>query len=235
MQRMALGFLSLTLSIGGCADLVGAAELMPNDDVALAAQEGSTELDGGGSAPAPRMPAAAMDGARYAANGTLIRPDDYREWNYLSSGLGMTYGPNAPQPGAPRFFDNVFVNRESYKHFMATGTWLEKTTLVLEVRRSQKSVSIDGFGDSQGDVVALEVEVKDTARFPNGGWGFFDFGGESGLKQAQPFSASAACYSCHREHTAVDNTFVQFYPTLMRVAERLGTVRTTFDPNRKIK
>lgn len=234
MQRMALSIVSLALSIGGCADAGDAAELMASDEVALAAQERSAE-EGGATAPAPQVKGEATDGARYAANGRLMRPDDYREWIYLSSGLGMTYGPNAPQPGAPRFFDNVFVNRESYKHFLATGTWLEKTTLVLEVRRSRKSASIDGFGDSQGDVVAIEVEIKDSARFPNGGWGFFDFGGESGLKEATPFPATAACYSCHREHTAVDNTFVQFYPTLMRVAERMGTVRSTFDPNRKIR
>jgi cytochrome c553 len=37
--------------------------------------------------------------------------------------------------------------------------------------------------------------------------------------------ATAACYSCHAEHGAVDNTFVQFYPTLLDVAKEKGTLR----------
>ena len=34
---------------------------------------------------------------RYTADGQLILPSDYREWVFLSSGLGMTYNPpNTP-------------------------------------------------------------------------------------------------------------------------------------------
>ena len=39
-----------------------------------------------GQTPAPAGP-------QYAADNTLVRPADYREWVYLTSGLGMTYGP----------------------------------------------------------------------------------------------------------------------------------------------
>jgi hypothetical protein len=47
---------------------------------------------------------------RFTADGQLMRPDNYREWIYLSSGLGMTYGPidSAAAPSSERF-DNVFV------------------------------------------------------------------------------------------------------------------------------
>jgi hypothetical protein len=31
----------------------------------------------------------------------LTLPADFREWVFLSAGLGMTYGPNAPAPGQP--------------------------------------------------------------------------------------------------------------------------------------
>jgi len=34
-------------------------------------------------------------------------------------------------------FDNVFVNPASYKAFVETGTWPDKTTLVLEVRGAE--------------------------------------------------------------------------------------------------
>jgi len=33
------------------------------------------------------------------------------------------------------------------------------------------------------------------------------------------------CYACHTDNGAVDNTFVQFYPTLLEVATKMGTVK----------
>jgi len=36
---------------------------------------------------------------------------------------------------------------------------------------------------------------------------------------------SAECYSCHAQNGAVDNTFVQFYPTLIDVAKKHGTFK----------
>jgi len=69
----------------------------------------------------PTAQPTASDGPRYASGGKLLLPPDYREWAYLTSGLGMTYGPAQPAAGRPANFDNVFVNRESYRQFMATG------------------------------------------------------------------------------------------------------------------
>lgn len=70
------------------------------------------------------------DGPRYNAARELIRPADYREWVYVTSGLGMTYGP-AGGNGAPAMFDNVFVNRDSYRAFLKTGRWPDKTMFML--------------------------------------------------------------------------------------------------------
>lgn len=175
------------------------------------------------------------DGAKFSASGALQRPLDYREWVFLSSGLGMTYGPTQPGAGQPRFFDNVFVNRKSYTAFMGTGRWPERTQFILEIRQSEDKASINNGGQTQGaQVRAIESAVKDTARFP-GGWGYFDFGPGDALKaEVAALPQTARCYACHRDHTAVDNTFVQFYPTLMDVARRLGTVKPTYDPQRKV-
>jgi hypothetical protein len=168
-----------------------------------------------GQAPAPAP--------QYTADGRLIFPKDYRQWVFLSSGLGMTYGPagNTDGAGNPRF-DNVFVNPAAYKSFLETGTWPDKTVFILEVRRSDSKVSINSGGRVQGALVAVEAGVKDVARFP-GGWAFFDF---SDTFQAKAIPATANCYSCHREHGAVDNTFVQFYPTLYEVAKKKGTLKS---------
>ena len=183
----------------------------------------------GRSSPAAQTPAPA--GPQYAADGTLVRPADYREWVYVSSGIGMTYGP--AQSAAPSGnFDNVLVNRASYTQFMNTGRWPDKTIFVLEIRSAEDDASINNGGYTQGALRAIEAEVKDS-RFA-GGWAYFGFGGPPDLAAtASPLPATASCYTCHKANTAVEQTFVQFYPTLMEVARRMGTVRPDYDPARK--
>jgi hypothetical protein len=86
------------------------------------------------------------------------------------------------------------------------------------VRSSQSKASINKDGRFQSDVVAIEAEVKD-----GGKWKFYGFG--TGNPTAKQIPATATCYSCHGQHGAVDNTFVQFYPTLLSVAKAKGTLK----------
>ncbi|HZP18006.1 MAG TPA: cytochrome P460 family protein, partial [Terriglobales bacterium] len=146
-------------------------------------------------------------------------PGNYREWVYLSTGMDMSYSP-AAQGMDHHMFDNVFVNPEAYRSFLETGTWPDKTMLVLEVRMGQGKGSINQRGNFQTDVMGLEVHVKDEARFP-GKWAFFGFDDN---KTASMVPAGAECYSCHQAHGAVDTTFVQFYPTLLPIAKSKGTL-----------
>jgi Cytochrome P460 len=176
----------------------------------------------GGTASTPQT-----DAPRYVNGSNLVRPPDYREWVFLSSGLGMTYGPTA-RSDRPPAFDNVFVNPTSYREFMKTGRWPDKTTFVLEVRASTSEESINKAGRFQSQLVNLEAEVKDS-RFPDG-WAFFMFGGgQNPLRDsAEPLKADAECVECHTKNTAVERTFVQFYPTLLDVARRMKTVKPGF-------
>ena len=157
---------------------------------------------------------------RYAPDGQLVLPGDYREWIFLSSGLGMTY---APMPGMAPSFTNVFVNPAAYRSFVSTGKWPDKTMLVLEVRASASKGSINQGGSYQSDVLGIESEVKDQAKFPGNGWAFFGFGKSNTGKL---LARSEDCYACHAEHAAVDNTFVQFYPALLEIAKQKGTLIT---------
>ena len=161
---------------------------------------------------------------KFTNDGKLVRPEGYREWIFVTSGLGMTYGarPSTSEQQDPRF-DNVFVSRAAYESFLKNGIWPDKTVLVLEIRASRSKESINRGGHFQGDVDALEVEVKDSSRF-KGKWAFFDFGQDAPSVASLP--TTAACYSCHAHNGAVDNTFVQFYPTLLQVAKQKGTVRS---------
>jgi hypothetical protein len=152
-------------------------------------------------------------------------PTDYREWIFLSSGLGMTYGPIADSNGNREpMFDNVFVAPAAYRAFVATGKWPEKTMFVLEARSSISKGSINNGGHYQSARMAFEIEVKDTTRFPGSGWAFFSTEG----KAAKMFPRTASCYACHSANGAVDNTFVQFYPTLLPIAKEKGTLTAAY-------
>jgi hypothetical protein len=156
---------------------------------------------------------------QYTSDAQLKFPEHYREWIYLTTGFDMSYDP-ASRTGDHHMFDNVFVNPEAYNAFVKTGTWPDKTTLVIEPRGAQGKGSINQNGNYQGGRMGLEVHVKDEKRFP-GKWAFFSFG-ES--QTAKMIPTAADCYRCHAAHAAVDTTFVQFYPTLLPIATRKGTL-----------
>ena len=174
-------------------------------------------------APANQGNAAPANVPQYTADGRMKFPENYREWVYLTSGLDMSY--RADMQMGHSMFDNVFVNPEAYKYFVANGTWPDKTMLVLEVRRAETKSAINKAGKYQTtELMGQEVHVKDESRFP-GKWAFFGFDGKP---TAQAFPAEMDCYSCHAQHTAVDNTFVQFYPTLIDIAKKKGTLSPAY-------
>jgi hypothetical protein len=162
---------------------------------------------------------------QYTGDAQLKLPENYREWIYLTSGFDMSYS-KAAMTGMQdhHTFDNVFVNPVAYKAFQKTGTWPDKTMLVLEVRGAEGRGSINQKGNYQREIMGLEVHVKDQARFP-GQWAFFGFDDD---KPAKMTPTSADCYTCHAAHGAVDTTFVQFYPTLLPIAKSKGTLAAAY-------
>jgi Cytochrome P460 len=159
----------------------------------------------------------------YTSDGGLKFPEHYREWVYLSTGFDMSYRP-AMQRGH-HMFDNVFVDPESYRVFLKTATWPDRTMLVLEVRGARGRGSINRTGNYQGgEIMSLEVHLKDEMRFPNR-WVFFAFD-DTPIGKLVP--GAAECYSCHAAHGAVDTTFVQFYPTLLPLATSKGTLSRSY-------
>jgi hypothetical protein len=166
----------------------------------------------------------AGDGPQFNASGQLTLPKDYRQWIFLSSGLGMTYGPAANADPANPLFDNVFVNPSSYRAFIETGHWPDKTMFVLEIRSATGQGSINNAGHYQNELRAIEAEVKDEARFPQK-WAYFGFGGK---ETATALPANSTCNTCHGQNAAVENTFVQFYPTLLDLASKKGTLNSAY-------
>jgi cytochrome P460 len=161
----------------------------------------------------------------YTSDGKLVKPVDYREWVAIGTGLNMSYGPLRDERSSRPPFTNVFVNPSSYRSFLKTGAWPDRTVFVLEVRSSVavNNSTTGNNGYFQGEILGIEAEVKDEKRFP-GKWAFFNLGKSS--ESGEQIPTGASCYSCHAKNAAVENTFVQFYPVLRDVAKEKGTLKT---------
>jgi hypothetical protein len=178
-----------------------------------------------GSAPRSMLaqgPSAGSDLPVFTKDGKLEFPANYREWIYLTTGLNMSYRKMGGMDHD--MFDSVFVNPSAYKAFLETGTWPDQTMLVLELRGAGSKASINKSGHFQnGDVMGREVHLKDK-RVP-GGWAFYGF---DEAKPTTPFPHEMDCYGCHEQHGAVDTTFVQFYPTLLPIAQHKDTLSAAY-------
>ena len=163
-------------------------------------------------------PAPPADLPQYTNGDELVRPQDYREWVFISSGFRLS---NNPSPAEGATFTNVFVNPPAYKQFLTTGNWPDKTVLVEEKRTSSNKGSLNKTSQFQTELVGISVKVKDAARFPDK-WAYFSFDASAQTAHANP---KAACWQCHHDQAAVDSTYVQFYPTLKPVAQKFGTFR----------
>ncbi len=161
-------------------------------------------------------PEQSSDKPQYTPDGKLIAPTNYRDWIFLSAGLGMNY---SAQPGEHDMFTNVFVPQWAYKEFVNSGKWPDKTMFVVEERGAQSRGSINKHGNFQTDLMGGAVEVKDSSR-PDL-WTYYAFN-DTTPAEANP---KAACWSCHDAHAAVEHSFVQFYPTLKPIAQKFGTYK----------
>ncbi len=160
---------------------------------------------------------------QFTADGKLVRPEGYRRWVYASSGYGMSYSQKADDSMV--MFTNVFVNPSSYDYYLAHGNWPDKTVFVLELYGSTSQGSINKHGSYQTDFMGLDVEVKDEKRFADK-WAYFGF--DAAEKTASATTPSKNdCWKCHDENAAVEHSFVQFYPELLKVAREKRTIKPT--------
>jgi hypothetical protein len=122
--------------------------------------------------------------------------------------LGLGYS-DATDEG-PGMFHRVYLEPTAYEHYLRTRRFRDGTMLALAIRLPTRRVPPSRAGWTEGAFAALELAVKDSARF-RGGWAYFDFGRGAPAAPALP---AARCARCHARHAARDNVFVQFYPQL---------------------
>ncbi len=152
-----------------------------------------------------------MPAPAYTPNGELMAPAGYREWMFAGSNLGMGY---TEEPKKTQLYHNIYLQREAFEHFKKTGTFPEKTILVMDRFEPGTKESINKHGSFNGRHTGIEVAVKDSTRFRES-WAYFVFFDAAGVPKASAAAEPRGrCWACHKANGAVDNVFVQFYPAL---------------------
>ncbi len=141
----------------------------------------------------------------------------------VGASLGLSYseGGAAEMAGAgPGMFQNVYMQPWAYRRFLETGEFAEETMFVLAFYEASREADPALRGLYEGEVVpSIEVHLKQRDLHESG-WGYYAFGSET--ESAEIIPGTAACYACHREKTALDNVFVQFYPPLRPMLRKAG-------------
>lgn len=170
---------------------------------------------GPGRAPAAGDEAQSVAMPAYDGEGRLMLPENYREWVPVGSSLGLGYS----EGGAPghEMFHSTLMEPGAYRHFVRTGEFADGSQLVLLLQGTGEGVLPARRGRFASEVLGVEMAVKDVDRFDEG-WAYYGFGGRDGIRNAAEAFPERSCHSCHAEHAALDNVFIQFYPLLTEAA-----------------
>lgn len=149
---------------------------------------------------------------QYDSQGALLRPEHFETWVFVGSSTGLTYEPGIEGRGRGEFHD-VYIRPESYREYLRTGKFPEKTVLVLALYPPEAKVSPATGGYFEGELEGMAAAVKDH-QHSSDGWAYFNFGRVPDLQAKAMANPRQNCYACHSQHGADDNVFVQFYPIL---------------------
>jgi cytochrome P460 len=150
-----------------------------------------------------------------AEKDSLPRPENYREWIFVGSSLGLRYDERDEKQNTEELeYKNIYINPSAYRDYMKTGKFPQGTMLVLEIAKAETKKEPGLRGSYQKEFVGLLAAVKDRERFGDE-WAYFRFTDKDGklVDEARPFP-KASCFNCHQHKAADDNVFTQFYPVL---------------------
>lgn len=169
----------------------------------------------------PRPAAAALSRdvmPRYDTNRNLVLPDDYRRWVLVGSALGLSYAEGGQDH---QMFNTTLMEPGAYRHFVETGTFREGTMFVLIGQGVGSNATPARQGQFATDVHTVEMAVKDSTRLPES-WAYYTFGGPmtGGYRPTAASQPQSGCFTCHAEHAARDNVFLQFYGLLNEAAPK---------------
>lgn len=161
------------------------------------------------------VPAAAMP--QYDDDGQLLLPEDYRQWIFVGSSLGLSYSEGG---GGHEMFHHTLMEPSAYDHFRRTGDFRQGTMLALLLHNPGDNSLPQRQGRFAGAVQTVEMAVKDgsTNSADVNDWAYYGFGTARGLRDRATAFEADTCASCHAQHAAHDNVFMQFYPLLREEA-----------------
>jgi hypothetical protein len=150
----------------------------------------------------------------FNADGSLVRPEEYRTWVYV----GTPLTPNDLNPPEAPFpeFHNVYIDPDSWAHYENTGEFRDGTILMKELVTVGSKAAVSGIGYFMGEFIGLEATIKSAEHFPDepGNWAYFSFGHAYPLAESAVAFPAAACNTCHEVSAAQDFVFTQYYPVL---------------------
>jgi len=153
----------------------------------------------------------ALNVAQFDERGRLLVPENFEEWIFLGSSLGMGYSQSDFDPDSPGMFQVVRMEPLAWQAFVETGKFLDGSMIALHFYGSESKVSINRSGYVMDDLHFAEIHLKDSTRFPDG-FNFFNI--ENGQAVATAMDVPNECISCHTKDGAYDGVFVQFYPVI---------------------
>jgi hypothetical protein len=114
-------------------------------------------------------------------------------------------------------FHETLMEPTAYKHFVDTGTFREGSMFALLLHGTGEKVMPARRGKFATELHGVEMAVKDTSHRAEG-WGYYNFGGMSGIRTTAQAMPKESCYTCHVQHAKRDNVFLQFYGLLAEAA-----------------
>jgi hypothetical protein len=156
----------------------------------------------------------------YTASGDLILPKNFHEWVYVGSPLT----PNALNGGHAGFpeFHNVYIEPCSYAKYKETNAFPDGTIFFKELQLTLSPADYSdgsrtepsGWGYFPGHWNGADVTVKDSKRYADGGWGFYNFNHHEPKAPTAKLKPVTECAYCHIASARKDEVWTQFYPLL---------------------
>ena len=156
----------------------------------------------------------------YTASGELILPKNFHEWVYVGSPLT----PNALNGGHAGFpeYHNVYIEPCSYAKYKETNVFPDGTIFFKELQLTLPPADFpdgsrtepSGRGYFPGPWNGADVTVKDSKRYADGGWGYYNFNHHEPKAPTAKLKPVTECAFCHIASAKKDEVWTQFYPLL---------------------
>ena len=145
-----------------------------------------------------------MKVAAFDDDGKLVLPENFDDWVFIGTSLGMGYSQGEFDPEGHNMFQVVRIEPRAYQAFLETGRFVDGTMIALHFFGSQSEVSINRTGFVMGGLHMAEIHYKDSQKFPDG-FNFYTLNDGDVLANEVPLPND--CVACPGSARWSDNCF----------------------------